>query len=192
VPRAQPVSERRTATRQRLIDAALEVVARNGFHAASVDEIAERAGFSIGALYGNFAGKDELFFAVFDAHLDWFEERLAEAAAADDPARGIADLLGAFGRRREQFLVFIEFWAYAVRDPKLRRQFARRMGEVRERMRVALVERADAAGTELPLPAEQLSLLLSALGRGLLLEKLADPAAVSDDDIGDLLARLVP
>ena len=39
--------------------------------------IATKAGFSIGALYSNFAGKDDLFLAVYDAHAAWFEEVLA-------------------------------------------------------------------------------------------------------------------
>ncbi|MGC7194485.1 helix-turn-helix domain-containing protein, partial [Mycobacteroides abscessus subsp. abscessus] len=54
-------AEKRVQTRQRLLDAAAETFARKGFATASLDEIAEAAGFSIGAVYSNFASKDDLF-----------------------------------------------------------------------------------------------------------------------------------
>ena len=87
----QPKSDRRMHTRRSLVDAALQVVAEKGFDRASVDDIAAKAGYSIGALYSNFAGKDELFLAVFDAHVGWFEDKLeaAVAEAMDLTPRGI-------------------------------------------------------------------------------------------------------
>jgi AcrR family transcriptional regulator len=189
---AKPVlSERRDATRKRLVAAALEVVAKRGFHGASVDEIAHRAGFSVGALYSNFAGKDELFLAVFDAHLDWYRSKLTEAQAAENPVQGITDWFEALTGEREQFLVFVEFWAYAVRKPKLRRQFAVRMTEMREAMAAAVSARADEAGIELALAPDELALLLAALARGLTLEKLVNPKIASEEDLARLLAQLL-
>src|ERR671916_640684 len=78
------LTERRAPTHARLVAAATKVVARRGFHAATVDEIAEEAGVSVGALYSNFDGKDELFLAVFDGHMRWYEEKLADPDAVDD------------------------------------------------------------------------------------------------------------
>ena len=125
-----------------MIDAAIKVVAKRGFDGAPVDEIARAAGFSIGALYGNFAGKDDLFLAVYDAHVTWFEQELAGLDLADPGAA----LAGSFARlderaARAQFLVFVEFWSYAVRRPKLRRELARRMGALREAVAARLAER---------------------------------------------------
>ncbi|MGK9149130.1 TetR/AcrR family transcriptional regulator [Plantibacter flavus] len=57
-------SVRRQKTRERLIDAAYEVFAEHGVHAASVEQISERAGFTRGAFYSNFDSKEELFFAL--------------------------------------------------------------------------------------------------------------------------------
>src|SRR5438067_6619992 len=69
---------RRELTRTALVDAAAEVFARRGFNGASLDEIAETAGFTRGAIYKNFTGKEDLFFAVFDRWnaqaLDGFRE----------------------------------------------------------------------------------------------------------------------
>ena len=78
----KPATPRRAATQRKLTDAAIATVARRGFHAATVDAIADSAGYSVGAIYSNFGSKDELFLAVFDEHLAWFESVLA--AAPDD------------------------------------------------------------------------------------------------------------
>ena len=61
-----PSSDRRSATRAKLLDAALDVFAEKGLHGASVDDLAAAAGFTKGALYSNFATKEELFGAVID------------------------------------------------------------------------------------------------------------------------------
>jgi AcrR family transcriptional regulator len=184
-------TERRAATHGRLIEAATKVVARRGFHAATVDEIADEAGFSIGALYSNFDGKDDLFLAVFDGHLRWYEERLEEAAAAADPRRAFSDWMDALMEEPEQLLVFIEFWAYAVRKPKLRRNFSARMAGLRDAMAQAIKERIEATGSDVRVPPETLAVVLLAVGRGLALEKLADADAV-DDSVAELVASFVP
>lgn len=189
-PKRAP-TERRAATRERLIEAATKVVARRGFHAATVDEIAEEAGFSVGALYSNFDGKDDLFLAVFDGHLRWYEERLDAAERAPDPERVFGDWMDALVKNPEQLLIFIEFWAYAVRKPKLRRSFAARLAEIRTAMSEAIERRAKETGSELAVPPETLALVLLAVGRGLGLEKLADEDAV-EDAVGDLIAGLIP
>jgi AcrR family transcriptional regulator len=80
VTREKPAAGKRAKTRRRLVEAAVEVVAEKGFHGASVDDIAARAGLSIGALYSNFGGNDELLFAIFDEHVQWFERTLEVVA----------------------------------------------------------------------------------------------------------------
>ena len=191
VPTKRAATERRAATQERLVEAATRVVARRGFHAATVDEIAEEAGFSVGALYSNFDGKDDLFLAVFDGHLRWYGERLEEAAASDDQQRAFRDWMRGADDDPDQVLIFIEFWAYAVRRPKLRRSFARRMAEMREALAGALERRAEAGGTALALPPDTLALVLLSLGRGLSLEQLADPKGI-DDRVAELVASLIP
>ncbi|MDQ6807334.1 MAG: TetR/AcrR family transcriptional regulator, partial [Actinomycetota bacterium] len=71
--------EKRAETRSALVRSAADVFARRGFHAASVDEIAENAGFSVGALYSNFERKEDLLLAAIEQNVsDWtrlFAER---------------------------------------------------------------------------------------------------------------------
>ena len=172
-----------------MIDAAIKVVAKRGFDGAPVDEIAKAAGFSIGALYGNFAGKDDLFLAVYDAHVEWFEVVLAEIDFAGDPAAAIEQTFARLDQKAasEQFLVFLEFWAYALRRPKLRRELAERMAGLRGSVSARLSERERETGRPLPLPADTLALLLLAAWRGLALERLADRGAVDEALVGRLL-----
>ena len=63
-------ARRREMTREHLMDAAATVFARDGFHAASLDDVAALAGFTKGAVYSNFKSKDDLFLAVFDHRLN--------------------------------------------------------------------------------------------------------------------------
>ena len=56
----------RAEMRMRLIEAAATVFAQKGYGGASLEEVAETAGFSKGAVYSNFAGKEELFLALLD------------------------------------------------------------------------------------------------------------------------------
>src|SRR5438874_8380300 len=94
--------ERQEQTREQLVEAAARVFARRGYHRATVDEIASEAGFTIGALYSNFAGKEELFLALADRQV---EERVAEvgsiadAAEGSEPGRDAAEQLRAFLER---------------------------------------------------------------------------------------------
>src|ERR1700746_218759 len=116
-------------TRQRLLDAARTVFARRGYHGASVEEIAAEAGFSTGALYSNFDGKENLFLALMDHVIDAY---CAEIAAEVDGVASVADRAGdgarhwmeIVEREPEMLMLFVEFWAYAARAPGARERVA--------------------------------------------------------------------
>src|SRR2546425_811623 len=91
VPSPSKASPRRTETRRRLVDAAIDAVAKKGFHGATVDDIAERAGFSVGAIYSNFGSKDDLFLAVLDKHVAWTLDLVTEMGQTDDPAKAASE-----------------------------------------------------------------------------------------------------
>ena len=126
---AQVESARRRKTRDRLIDAAYEVFAETGVHAASVEMITERAGFTRGAFYSNFDTKEELFFALAERENRIRFERLQEGVDAIlpevDPAAlteaTLGDLVTQFlvlqGDDRRWCLVQSEFKLLAMRDP---------------------------------------------------------------------------
>ena len=70
-------SERKARTREELLAAARKVFLRRGFHGATLEEIADEAGYTKGAVYSNFAGKDDLYLALLAAH---YEQRVAAYA----------------------------------------------------------------------------------------------------------------
>ena len=81
----------RTAQTQRaLLDAAREVFTEQGFADASIADVVERAGSSVGSLYHHFGGKSELFLALWQEHQLAHEEAASEAVAAAK-AGGVAD-----------------------------------------------------------------------------------------------------
>ena len=72
----------RSARRRQLLTAAQEVFVANGYHAAAMDDIAERAGVSKPVLYQHFPGKLELYLALLDTHCDAIIAKVREAMLA--------------------------------------------------------------------------------------------------------------
>jgi AcrR family transcriptional regulator len=188
--------EQRALTRRRLLDAAEAVFARRGFHGASVDEIAREAGATTGALYSNFAGKEDLFLALLEqtaeVQVREYTEIFTTGETLEQQARGGADRWMEILRQRPHYFpLFVEFWAYAIREPKVRKRFAAQFLALRHAMAELVAEGALRQGVELgPETADRLGTMISALGNGLALQKLADPDAVPDELFGDLLTLI--
>lgn len=188
--------EQKAATRLRLLEAAEAVFARRGFHGASVDEIAREAGATTGALYANFAGKEDLFLQLLDHTMEQdvraYSEVSGAAATPEEAARAGADRwMQVLSDRPEYFPLFIEFWAYAVREPAVRERFAERFAAFRLATGRIVAAGGEARGIELePEHVERLGTFVNALANGLALEKLVDPAAVPDELFGDLLVLI--
>jgi AcrR family transcriptional regulator len=186
----------RAATRERLIAAARSVFARSGFHGASVEEIASEAAFSTGALYSNFDGKEDLFLALMEREIDTHARAIAEAvgerpSVSARAAGGARQWMSTIEREPELVLLFMEFWAYGVRDPHVREQVAARFAQVRELLTKLIADGVRAFGIELELPAQHLAVAIDALADGIARQKLADPEAVPDDLLGKVIALLI-
>jgi AcrR family transcriptional regulator len=188
-------AEQTERNRAQLLAAARRVFLERGYYGASVDQIAEQAGFSTGVVYSQFGGKADLFLALLEA-------RIAERAAGN--AQAVEDLAGDRGLRRllehaasvdraepEWGLLVIEFRVHAARDPDLGRRYA-----VAHERTLAGMERAVAglyqrAGEPPPLPPAELARLLVAVGAGARLEQAAGPGSSPATLLAGLLARLI-
>jgi AcrR family transcriptional regulator len=198
-PKRESRAERQARTRSELLATAATVFSRRGYDGASVEEIAEQAGYSHGAVYSNFDGKADLFLTVFE---DYMAERARELAATqvdlgeDAPlearARALADQwMERFASDRESFVLHMEFIAHAGRDPELAGRFGARSAALREAVAHYISDYQREVGAELALPAEDLALVLRALGIGLAVEALVSPDAVRQDLYGDFVELLV-
>jgi AcrR family transcriptional regulator len=198
-PKRETRAQKQARTRAELLSTAAGVFARRGYQGASVEEIAEEAGYSHGAVYSNFDGKADLFLAVFEEYMAERARELAEtqvAIAEDAPiearARALADQwMDRFARDRESFLLHLEFIAHAGRDPELAGRFGERSAALREAVARFIDHYQREAETELALPPDDLAMVLRALGIGLAIEALVSPEAVRGDLYGDFVELLV-
>jgi AcrR family transcriptional regulator len=171
-------AERKARTRGQLVEAADRLFKRDGFHATSVDAVADEAGYTKGAVYSNFASKEELFFAVYERRLT---ERVAQLhrLGADAPSAQAAlrAAVDSAGQRGEDgwMAVFFEFWAHVLRHPEHRERFAALHRRGLEPFVRAIEAFASERETEPPLPPALLATAHLALGNGLLLERLTRP-----------------
>ena len=185
----------RANTREKLLAAARVVFARSGFHGASVEEIASEAGYSTGALYSNFDGKEDLFLALMEQEIDAHAEEIAaavrsRASVAERATGGARQWMSTIERERDVLLLFMEFWAYGVRDPEVRPKVAARFAQMRAVLTGLIAEAVREFDLELELPAEQLAIAIDALADGIARQKLTDPDAVPDELMGKILSLL--
>jgi AcrR family transcriptional regulator len=185
--------ERQARTRELLMDSAAAVAAQRGIERASLDEVAERAGFTKGAVYANFASKEELFLAMLDAH---FEARLDELdrivsteadpdAQAREAAQGLMRVLEAHPAWHR---LFFEFALYATRNEGFREQLVARYRSMRERLAGLLAERVERLGIDPVLPPAEVAAMAFAMANGMALERLLEPEAVPDTMFAEMMA----
>jgi AcrR family transcriptional regulator len=182
-------------TRERLLAAARSAFASSGFNCASVEEIASRAGFSTGALYSNFDGKEDLFLVLMEREIDEHAREIAEAvreraSVAERATGGARQWMTMIEREPELLLLFTEFWAYGVRDADVRPKVAARFAQIRRLLTRLIEDGVREFDLELALPAEQLAIAVDAIADGIARQRLADPSAVPDELMGNVLALL--
>jgi AcrR family transcriptional regulator len=172
-------AESKARTRDLLITAAMRVFARHGYWAAAVDTIAEQAGFTVGALYSNFATKEELFLAVLERHC---ELELRDLCALAEAANNRQELLGVVTERfatlteeqREWELLWVELWLYGQRHAEA----AERMATVQRQTRDVIAQALGRRGEPLD---EELAALVHALWGGFLMYRITDQELLGPD-----------
>jgi AcrR family transcriptional regulator len=175
-------AERSEQTRAELVEAARTVFLRRGFHGASLDEISAEAGYTTGAVYSRFGGKDELFLAVVDDHLERRTRLYADAAedAGDFESahREIMRAAIAVGREEPRWTpLLMEFWTHAARDDELRAAVAERNQRNLDASAQLQEAVADRHGTTLLRSPQEMQRAVTAMARGLSLERQIVPDA---------------
>ncbi|WP_436500502.1 TetR/AcrR family transcriptional regulator [Actinokineospora sp. HUAS TT18] len=183
------VTKRRGMTRARLLDAALEVFAEQGFGASTVEQVCDRAGFTRGAFYSNFVSLDELFLAMWEQRsaqmLADLRSSLADAAAAPTLEAAVEQLLAVIPVDDAWYRVTAEFTAHALRNPALKRVMAAREEAILETIMPILEPALAQAGRRVP-DRRALGMALVAVHDGTSTQCLMDPG----DDVRAARHRL--
>jgi AcrR family transcriptional regulator len=175
-------AERKQQTRAELLAAAHRVFLRDGFHGASLTEIAAEAGYTFGAVYSNFQNKDDLFLAVLDAEsqrrVPLLVDLLLDAPSLEAGLRATAREYAQYAQQHPDWTaVYVEFWTHASRQPELRRQVAERHERLLDTATGLVEEFARRWRVEFTIPAREVVRGTYALSRGMGLERLLDPEA---------------
>jgi AcrR family transcriptional regulator len=180
-------TEQNDRNRALLFAAARRVFLARGYHAATLEQIADEAGFSKGVVYSRFASKADMFLAVLE---DRITERAAQNAAAARDLAGTGDFAGLFDLAQQAEratpgwrLLVTEFQVYAARDADLNHRYAALHARTAEGIAQALVLISERGGEGLPFPPRQLAELLLAIESGLALEQAANPDALGGPDL---------
>ena len=174
-------AERQARTVSELLAAAETEFGERGYHTVTVETIAERAGFTRGAVYGNFpAGKPDLFLAVAERRAARYVDEINAALASAD-GDTIAEVylrLRSQARPRPGWgRALVEFGLIAADDPALRERFA----ELRRGTIARVRSGFDALGPRASFDAHQMAVVIVALETGLDLLRWIDPTIVPDD-----------
>ena len=181
--------------RERVLDAAREVFLERGYAGATLEAIAEAAGFSKGVVYSQFAGKPDLFLALLERRIDQRAAENAALAAGHAGADGLRALMRTNARHsvegRDWARLLIEFRVLAARDAELNRRYAALHTRTMDQFADAVggvLSRGELAAVY---PVRVLTELIFALDVGWVLEQAAGTAQVGLDVVEDLVIRLV-
>jgi AcrR family transcriptional regulator len=189
-------AEQQALTRRRVLEAADAVFSEEGFHAARLEGIAERAGYTRGAVYSNFKDKNDLALAIIERRVyearATLEQAAAESGGSVKRARDSGDRVSALMHgERPWGPLFLEFVTHAARHPKLAERLTalyRELGDALADMLAASGVRASAGGQPTP---QRLALVMLAATDGAALERMIDPERADAELAGDILGLIV-
>jgi AcrR family transcriptional regulator len=177
--------------REEVLAAARRVFLAKGYAGATVDGIAEEAGFSTGVVYSQFGSKADLFLVLLEQRIDERAASNERLTAGRAGAAGVIELLRSV--RRDSAAeegwgrLLIEFRLVAARDPDLNARYTALHQRTIHRLASTLRGLHDRGGLEPHVPFETVAMFLLAVGTGVTLERTADPAALDDDHLMEIM-----
>jgi AcrR family transcriptional regulator len=183
-------AQRKELTRELLLDAAIGVFAEKGYHGASLDDVADAAGFTKGAVYSNFTRKSDLFRALLEREAGRYDQALTQTVEAvplellPDVA---AELLADPESDQETRTLLVEFWLAAVRDADLRPSLL----QTSDLVGAAFETKLEDAGAETGFSGRELAVVFDALVTGLLMQRALDPLSEQPELLARALRKLL-
>jgi AcrR family transcriptional regulator len=187
-------SQQTDRNRGLVLDAARRLFLERGYHGATLEQIADEAGFSKGVVYSQFDSKADLFLELVGQRIQERAQQHAKLAAriagSGDYAALIDGLRQADNDVPGWLLLVIEFRVHAARDPELTRRLA--AGHARTVDGVADVLATVARpGQKLPVPARQLAEALLVLSSGAALEQVAMASGPGASSLADMVTQIL-
>jgi len=179
-PRGQPKGDKRERTRAKLLEAARSLIREKGYEHTTLDAIAERAGMTTGAIYGNFKNRDELFLALGQTYWAPIKPNVRARATFPEIMRALADAtLAAIPDRSAAAVGRLTGLAYTLTHEELRSrvtEFTAQSYALGEQWLLSVTKEED-----LPMPADQLVRVIHALTEGLVFQRLLTPELIPDE-----------
>jgi AcrR family transcriptional regulator len=186
----------REEVRRRLLTAAAALFAEHGYDDTRLEDVAKAAGFTKGAVYSNFGGKQELFGAILTERAE--AERtavLGGVQAAENADAAIRQAAHHVAQRitgdTERGRLGLEVAARATRDERVRDVVAPMRRSQRQAAAESIAEAAERTGSRLAAPPELAGLIVHCLTNGLSMEHLADPEAIDADTVEQALTAVL-
>lgn len=176
--------EKQQHTRSSLLSAAAKLFCRNGLEGASVDQVAQAAGYTKGAFYANFKSKEELFLVMLDERFAGELERIDQAlAGSQEPhaeARAAAADFIHFAGDEDWPRLYFQFVAHAARDDEFRQELATRQQAMREKLAETFARWKDAHDARPALPLEEVTAMIYCMADGFLVDRMIEPGLSED------------
>lgn len=181
---------KRARTREKLIAAAAAIIGEKGYDRAPLEEIAERAGMTRGAVYGNFKNKEELFLALIESRWKPIVPPLKPGASLKEQLHILGETVAKEARtRRNQAVAATAFQLYALTHETMRSHLVKQNAATYRRMAKEL--RKVVSAKELPMSAEKFVRILDAMTTGLLFTYFQTPELITEDIIITAFEALV-
>ena len=181
-PRRQPKGDKRERTRAKLLESARALIREKGHENTTLEDIAERAGMTTGAIYGNFRNRDELFIALGQAYWPPIKPQVKPGSSFPEIMRALADAtIAAIPDRRAAAVGRLTGLAYTLTHEEMRvqvREVTAQSYAFGEQWLRAVTKEGD-----LPIPVDQLVRVLHVMIEGLVFQKLLTPELVPDEII---------
>lgn len=181
-------AERTARTRAELLSVARQEFVSAGYHGATLERIAERAGYTKGAVYSRFPSKADLFFELLEARIHERADQNRRLAEGVHGADGLEELLQRWSEIQHDdmawTLLVVEFRVHAARDPVLNRRYAELHQRTVDRLTDVLSE---VLGADVDGAAARMVL---GSGAGIALEEAVHPGSVPPS-LGAALAQSI-
>jgi AcrR family transcriptional regulator len=178
-PRSGPKGDKRERTRAKLLEAARALIREKGYEQTTLEDIAERAGMTTGAIYGNFKNRHDLFLALGQAYWPPIKPRVKSGAGFADVMRAMADAtIAAIPERSAVAVGRLTGLAYTLAHEDMRARVASFTAESyafgEEWLREVVKK------DELPMAVGELVRVIHALTEGLVFQRLLTPELITD------------